>query len=327
MWVFLVVLRKVSELENAQQLREQMFGDQKDCVHIAAANALFSEFLATNVQQEETRQGLEIVSSVGYISGEHNVVFCSLYGKIGDVPVEGRLRVKDDISIWKKGKRPDYQDASGYPIIPADLLGITLIIGDEKEEENEIPDMDAEANNVANVADVMRRIVTVVGFEGAPQLNFLVAASRKEEGHAVHVRGDQLYIDSVMEKTGFNPMLTDVVMNKDHSFQVSKVTLSVDLPQRSMLVHTEVQVTTRTARKNSRDGDGAHWLYRKNEAKKMRMTDGDPRKHYNVLTVGQRRMGSAYIKELKRWFGTDVTKFDTMRHAEDFCRRMNIGIT
>lgn len=316
----------LGRLDKARYILGETFGEIKEGVHQKAIGQLFNGLIAKHTTEDgEEHEGLSVRSVVGYASGEHSVVFCTMQGEIAGVKVRGRFRGKGLISTYQKLQKKEYKDLDIHDpkTWPQDLLGVVLIVGDKSEDESPTVDMAAEERNVKGVARILKHLVTYIGLDSTPELAFQASASR---GHAVHIRGDSLYVEGMKRETGFTEKEADIKDNNDHSYQVAKVTVGIAVDAHEKLVNTEIQVMTRRARKNSREGTGAHWLLKKVDAIKRKLDpDQTLDKHADVLTPMQRRASSAYIEKIKNWLRSKVgSDYNTLRGASEYCERRGI---
>lgn len=319
---------QLDSLEDARIMLEKTFGDDEKAIE-NALNTFFSDVVAVHTDKNgDAKGGLSMRSVVGHFSGEHSVRFYTMTGFIDDVEVKVRARGKGLVSLADKIVTPEYDedfDINDPTTWPQDLLAGTVVIGKKEEDERDKVDMDAEERNVVGVAKVLKYLVTHIGLESMPELRFQASGSRD---HAVHIRGDKLYVDRMTLETGFDDTNADIVTNNDHSFQVAKVTCGVSLSQRNTPVNTEVQVMTRRSRKNSRDGDSAHWLLKKGKAIIRRLPLEVQRtldKHYDPLTPQERLAGSARMKSIKTWLkSTIASSYSSIMGVNDFCDKRGI---
>ena len=132
-----------------------------------------------------------------------------------------------------------------YPeSIPLDIIGITITTDD-----------------VPQIATRLRRIR-----ERATSDERVTLTPTSSRDAAVHVKGPLSYIETIREGLGFESLeamreVVDVVEVDEKAHHVCKVTLVFSQPGRPDL-RAEVQITTKTDRKESRVGQAAHVLYK-----------------------------------------------------------------
>lgn len=247
--------------------------------HVSDKHAVPREVIGMlfgNLTSDTDDDGIHAESSAGYTSGEHDVIFGDFAGSVSGNMVAGTYRKKSLESFCAK---LDEQDKNHQPGIPMDLLGITVVVDNEE-----------------SVSTILRGIIDCIETD-SEAFTWRSSPSRK---HAVQVRGSDAYVSRVSSEAGLSDANTELKYNDaDGEYQVSKVTIEVHTPvdvhtpaKRTVL--TEIQVLTKAARKASRRGAVAHYLYKMG---------------YEKLTKEYKQVVAEFLESFHQW-GKEPTKTD-----------------
>jgi hypothetical protein len=184
-------------------------------------------------------------STVGSLSGAHEVKIGSFVAQLDGVDIDGRYRVKGFNALLSKLFGKNYESYSDVvDKLPMDMLGLTFI-----------------TSNAAESARLLGLMLKKINED--ERLIPMPTVERREKGHEnghIHVQGTEDYIATICETNDIDRSRISYAELVPEDFEVAKVTFLTKNGRNA--VPTEVQIVTRESRDNGRRGLVGHVLFK-----------------------------------------------------------------